>query len=740
MRFYPNESPNENQGERTLWNQLHHAFKGDEGVVYYRYPIFSVRGSQRREPDFLIVSRKFGIWVIECKGARINQIREIQGHEWIMDSWYTGVMTPVRQAEDQMFEVKALLQRDRQLRGLGIVLDYRVALPFISRHEWEVAGWASHHAVQGVVLTADELERGPFREHLTRAGLAHMPELDDEQWEALKGLFRGSVPDRQPRQVPTGTPRHSPVRLMQRLENRLRQLDEIQERVACETPDGPQRIRGLAGTGKTVLLARRAARMHAAHPDWDIAFVFYTRSLYQQVQELVQRCFRDLTGEAPDFSRLRIWHAWGAKNQTGFYREAALRWGQRPQNVGNARNALGVVGALHDGFKWVCDELEKGVADRAPEPFLDAVLVDEGQDLPPSFYRLARLALRPPSRLYWAYDEAQGIGSQIVPRAAEIFGVDDGGRPLVDLAGRYPCGISKAHNLNRCYRTPSDLLAIAHAVNMGLQRAGGPLQGVTTREDWHDLGYVVDGDFSAASVASGREVVIERDEAACGHPLDDPAFVRDIDPGPRLQLVKTNGDRATLRIIVAGVAADVAAGIPPEDILVITLPDTWPSARQIGNALRRAGINAFVAGGNGAPNAFRQAGHVTISNIFRAKGNEAWKVYVSGLHSVDQAAGQATADEEIVRRNQVFVALTRTRVWCTAIGDPGPLMEEMQRLLDDAPRVRFPAFNQRVLQRYLGQDDAPEQASLLGAGPQRRDESQQRLPAAVSVGLEQASG
>src|SRR5690606_10380958 len=131
-------------------------------------------------------------------------------------------------------------------------------------------------------------------------------------------------------------------------------------------------------------------------------------------------------------------------------------------------------------------------------------------------------------------------------------------------------------NLNRCYRTPSDLLAIAHAINMGLRRAGGPLQGVTTREDWHDLGYIVEGDFSAASVAASREVVIERDAAACGHPLDDPAFVRDVDPGPKLKLVKVDDDAAALSAVVEGVAADLADGISPDDIMIITLPHTWP--------------------------------------------------------------------------------------------------------------------------------------------------------------------
>lgn len=173
--------------------------------------------------------------------------------------------------------------------------------------------------------------------------------------------------------------------------------------------------------------------------------------------------------------------------------------------------------------------------------------------------------------------------------------------------------------------------------------------------------------------------------------------------------MKVDDDAAALSAVVEGVAADLADGISPDDIMIITLPDTWPSAGQIENALHRAGIDAFVAGANGAQNTFRQKGYVTVSNIFRAKGNEAWKVYVSGLHCVDEA----TIDDQIIRRNQVFVALTRTRIWCTAIGRPGPLMEELCQLLEDAPRVRFRAFNQRILHRYLGQHEAPEQTHLF---------------------------
>ncbi|MDZ7826340.1 MAG: hypothetical protein U5R48_10355 [Gammaproteobacteria bacterium] len=334
-----------------------------------------------------------------------------------------------------MFEVKALVERERSLRTLGIVFDYRVLLPFIKPQEWIASGFADNPSAKGVVLVGEQMDRTALRGELRQHGLPHMPALTDEQWETLKGVFRGEVSDREPRAVPAEVAAESPLRVIHSVEARLRQLDEAQERVAQEAPEGPQRIRGLAGTGKTVLFAKRAARMHAAHPEWRIGFVFFTRSLYQQVRGLVERAYGDLTSEAPDPEQLHIWHAWGGKDVTGFYREAALHWEQRPLNLNDAEKAIGRGARGADGFAWVCDQLEAAIADAEVEPFLDALLIDEGQDLPASFYRLARRALRPPHRLYWAYDEAQGIGNLMVPRAVEIFGRDRVGEPVVDLSG-----------------------------------------------------------------------------------------------------------------------------------------------------------------------------------------------------------------------------------------------------------------------------------------------------------------
>lgn len=711
MRFCPNEPPDHYKGQRLAWNLLKLAFEGDEGIAYYRYPVFSGRGSERREPDFLVVSRKFGIWVFECKGAHLENIREIQGQEWVMQRWYNERMSPIQQAEDQMFEIKNLVERRRELRGLGLVFDYRVVLPFIKASAWEAAGFAQNPSARGVVLTGDQLARKALRQEIKTHGLAYMPDLSDEQWETLKGVFRGEVTDREPRSLPDRTPAESPLHLIHAVETRLRLLDEAQERVANEAPEGPQRIRGLAGTGKTVLLAKRAARMHAAHPDWDIAFIFYTRSLYQQVRGLIARSFKELTGEAPNYDKLRIWHAWGGKDLTGFYREAALAWEQRPLNLGDAQKAVGYSNAATQGFDWACRQLESALGDTVCEPFLDAILIDEGQDLPMACYRLAAKALRPPRRLYWAYDEAQGIGNLIVPRAADVFGVDPAGKPKVDLSGTYTSGIQKAHNLNRCYRTPARVLMAAHAVNMGLLRPQGPLQAVTHKDEWRNLGYRVTGDFSQASVAAGRDVVLERDPEACGHPLDDKAFYRTGTRGDALRVAEVAHSDAALKGIVEGIRDDLAAGLEPHDLLVVTLPQSKPSAERIRDALIETGIDAFVTGDAGDRETFRRTGYVTVSGVYRAKGNEAWKVYASGLHQVTMPAAD-DPDAELIRRNQAFVALSRARLWCVAMGEPGPIMTELQQFQDGGSQLTFKAFNQRSLHREVTHGE-PLQQSLF---------------------------
>src|SRR5205823_8844579 len=55
------------------------------------------------------------------------------------------------------------------------------------------------------------------------------------------------------------------------LEDSIANLDSQQSAAVVETYEGVQRIRGLAGSGKTIVLALKVAYLHARHPEWVIA-------------------------------------------------------------------------------------------------------------------------------------------------------------------------------------------------------------------------------------------------------------------------------------------------------------------------------------------------------------------------------------------------------------------------------------------------------------------------------------
>jgi superfamily I DNA and RNA helicase len=695
MEFFPYEPLDNNECQHKVWEWLKSAFKDDEGVAYYRYPIFSKTGRLNREPDILMLHQELGLWVIECKSYGISNISGIQGHEWQLNQWYNETETPVAQAGDQMFAIKGKLEERRETRG-KVNCNFRVALPNIKQKEWENKGFHQFPSTEGVVLTYESLTAAAIKKHITETAIKCR--INPEDWEFVKGVLGGTLPSKPPRNIPTGTPSNNPIRVIQFIESKLKMLDETQQKIAYEVPEGAQRLRGLAGTGKTVLLAKRAVKLHIKHPEWTIGFVFFTRSLYDQILELIALYHREMHPDhaEPDFTRLKVLPAWGKKEDEygGFYRDLALKCGVIPKNTNGIKKEIGSCspGKL---FEYACSCLQRD-ADSIPILY-DALLIDEGQDLPPIFYQLAYKTLSEPKRLYWAYDEAQGIGSLIVPNAEAIFGRNADGSLVVDLSGRYEGGIFKSHKMKKCYRTPRNLLMTAHAINMGLFRTDGTLQGVSQKKDWDDLGYeVLDGNFGSV----GNPVTITRTDSVSPHPIDQVDFNLKDALGSNLVIKTFNNEAEEQQWIAQQVADDIQRGFEPWDIIITALSGDCEKQyfQSMKLALKKKGIDSCIAGVDTNPNIFRINNCVTISGIFRAKGNESWKVYASRFHYANQPIAWKQ-EEELHKRNEAFVALTRSRVWCVVTGLDSPIFDELQKAIEQYPNFSFPAFNKTSLKR-----------------------------------------
>ena len=122
------------------------------------------------------------------------------------------------------------------------------------------------------------------------------------------------------------------------------------------------------------------------------------------------------------------------------------------------------------------------------------------------------------------------------------------------------------------------------------------------------------------------------------------------------------------------------------------------------NSLNKQGISSYIAGVEGSPDTFRLEGCVTIANIFRAKGNEAWKVYACRFHYAATPL-QWKNENELHKRNEAFVALTRARLWCVVTGIQSPIFDELEQIIKQYPTLTFHSFNQKSLKRVLNETE-----------------------------------
>lgn len=345
----------------------------------------------------------------------------------------------------------------------------------------------------------------------------------------------------------------------------------------------------------------------------------------------------------------------------------------------------------------------------------DAVLIDEGQDLVDeraelkyderqAFYWLAYHSLRPvrmsqaallgeaevthtsARRIIWAYDEAQSLDSLVVPKPSELFG--EKLSQILTGGAQYKGGIEKSEVMKRCYRTPGPILVAAHALGMGLLRPGGMVAGLTRREGWEDIGYEVEG-----NLWSGHRVTIRRTAE------NSPNIIPHLYAGPLIKFREYTGRQDELTALAHNIrhAVDVD-GLSLDRQLVICLGQYSDRAiRAIYAVVRDAGLDVYVAGnrqGNTPPaiqerdqnrKGFRLSGHVTLTNVVRAKGNEADLVHIAGLDEV------GLQEDRVSLRNQLFVALSRSRGWVQLSGTrvPAAFAQEVRAVLAAGEQITF---------------------------------------------------
>lgn len=469
------------------------------------------------------------------------------------------------------------------------------------------------------------------------------------------------------------------------IEAEIANLDQWQQAAAIETPDSPQRVRGLAGSGKTVVLALKAAYLHAQHPDWTIAVTFQSRALYQQFGDLIDRFSFAHSNDKPNPAKLRLLHSWGGSDRGGVYTEIAHAWDAPARDFQYAATRYG----RRAPFGGVCAELLSDVPENRREQIYDAVLIDEAQDLPPSFLQLVYEATREPKRIVWAYDELQNLSDAAMPSTADLFGYTEDGVPRVVL--RNPeRGPSDDIILPICYRNTPWSLTVAHGLGFGIYRDGGLLQHFDNPQLWKDIGYrLLDGFLTL-----GNHVTLERDPAAT------PAyFKQQMIVDEAVQYHAFGSEDAQAEWIARSVRANLDEDELDCDDILIVLPDAYkakPQATTIMRALAAQNIDSHLAGVDSSRDELFMRDSVALANIFRSKGNEAPMVYVANSQFCYSGI------DLIRKRNTIFTAITRSRAWVRVCGwgdEMALLMSEMDKIADSAYTLAFTIPTQGELER-----------------------------------------
>lgn len=587
--------------------------KDVEGTLYIGYPMFE-SSDHAMLTDALLITKNYGVVIFDLNHLSESDEEKVRDYQ---DELYRGVL-------QKFLSQSELLKRRKLIFEINII-----TISDIYDHS-EHDGFCLINSLNNCISEFDSIDDTTYKQ--INATI--------QRTDVLKpNKKRGNV-----------TRENSFGGTMKKIEKEIANLDSWQKKAAIESPDKPQRIRGLAGSGKTIILSMKAAYLHAFEENKRIVVTFQTRTLYQQFKKLIEKFYFDHRKDDPDYQKLTILHAWGGIEK-GVYSEICEHVGIHPLSWSEAKAKYG----QDDAFKGICKELLAQVEDFDVTPIYDYVLIDEAQDFPEEFFRLVYKFTKDPKKVIWAYDELQNLGEYQMLPPEELFGKDVRGTPLVTLNNTTDKPQQDVM-LPICYRNPPWTLTLALSLGLGIYRESGLVRMFKDPNFWNDIGFETVG----GKLKLGSGVKLQRSRSRT------PEFFHDyMDPESAIILQKFNREEEQAKWVAEEIRRDITTNeLEPSDILVIyPVPYTLTkSSSYLTYELRKLNINSHVVGKDVSRDIVFKDNSVAITHIYRAKGNEAAMVYVMNANFYHGGF------ELGKKRNSLFTAITRTKAWVRICG------------------------------------------------------------------------
>lgn len=447
----------------------------EEEYTFFIEPTITHTRSAYRNPDFVVVGKSLGVLVIEVKDWKKITRAAQQTVEIVRDSGeHATEKNPLKIAKEyahnlnERFEkLHTLLRKHKGKMKLKFPWMYAVALPHIERNVIQKCedAWEKGHVFSKEDLSSPELFERALRD-LAWVWRLEKP-LSQADIDTIRGVLDPTViiPDSQGQPMGVLTTQqyqivHEPLKVVKAPQAQQQALmpDLLSDegRSAAESAS-IRLIRGVAGSGKSLVLAYRALFLAEQNPDWRILILAFNKDLVRDlrrrvpaesslqimgfhemcadilrnkwrlpssVEGLVNNMFPDLRwqyGLDPEFVAKEI--EW--RKEMGLYDDEAYLSAKR---VGRGyRLSKEKRQLINDIFnRYVKRYAQEHLVDWADVPFLaleelklenqhplfqsyDAALVDEAQDFAPSWIRVAKKLLKPEGMFFLCDDPTQSL-------------------------------------------------------------------------------------------------------------------------------------------------------------------------------------------------------------------------------------------------------------------------------------------------------------------------------------------
>lgn len=630
-----------------LVRYLEELLKEEEGFLYVNYPNIKVRDFPLVQPDIFLISLKYGVFSILVDDLTKDRIGETQKLNAMAETLDTKIYSD--------------LLKDKSMRKDIRTLKCNVkTLVFVPNLEQKF---------ESNVCVCNS-KKGIGQEILNQSPNDSMTVEDAENILAI--LESTNVTIRPKDRNISFDDCTSKAFVLKDIEAQMARFDEQQRKATFSLQEGPLRIRGLAGSGKTIVLCLKAANLLVRHPEKKILYTFYTKSLYDYIIQLITRFYRSLTdGSIPDFeNHMFVMHAWGGENVPGVYSYAA-QMNQVPfVNYSEAYQK-----DPRQPFDYVCKDFIEKTSYQAKSLF-DYILIDEGQDFEPSFYQLCNSIVKD-HNLVWAYDELQNIFDIHIQDIKHTFknDFDEAGLVMEDY------GENNDIVLTRSYRNIKPILMWAICAGFGIYNRR-LIQSLENNSHWADLGFqVLEGDCTKE-----ENVLIGRDDS--NSPLKIPESYTLNDFIEYFSYKDFNAEvRGVSEMIQKSIFED---GLRADDIVVICLDDLYAKNyfQLLTSLLKEAGISTYNLTTKNYIKGFQLEDAVTLSTVYKAKGNEAAMIFVMGCDVIENQKDFRNM------RNRLFTTFTRAKLWLRMTGlniEDHSIVRELKEL--ERHNYQFEFFN-----------------------------------------------